>query len=67
MLGVNKTTRPQHVTLQGIAASCPLQPGALVYFGADSQSRPAAFSCEDGQVRFELPGETLFALSWNAS
>ncbi|MNF38182.1 hypothetical protein D3C84_191210 [compost metagenome] len=67
VLGVNKTTRLQHVSLQGIATSCPLQPGALVYFGADSQSRPATFSCEDGRVKFELPGETLFALSWNAS
>ncbi|MFJ2363239.1 hypothetical protein ACIPIN_05855 [Pseudomonas sp. NPDC087697] len=67
LLGVNKVTRLQHVTLQGVEASCPLSSDALVYFGADSKSRPAAFRCQDGRVSFELPGETLFALSWSAS
>lgn len=67
LLGVNKVTRLQHVTLLGIEASCPLSSDALVYYGADNKSRPATFSCHEGRVSFELPGETLFALSWNAS
>jgi len=65
LLGVNKGTRLQRVDLAG--ASCPLAQGTLVYFGADSRSRSAQFNCHDGRVSFDLPGETLFALSWSAS
>jgi hypothetical protein len=65
LLGVNKSTRLQRVDLAG--ATCPLAQGTLVYFGADSRSRSAQFNCHDGRVSFDLPGETLFALSWSAS
>lgn len=65
LLGVNKGTRLQRVDLSG--AKCPLNNGALRYFGADNRSRDAPFTCQDGRVRFELPGQTLFALGWNAS
>ncbi|MEN5311329.1 hypothetical protein [Pseudomonas koreensis] len=65
LLGVNKGTRLQRVDLSG--AKCPLNNGALRYFGADNRSRDAPFACRDGRVSFELPGETLFALSWSAS
>lgn len=65
LLGVNKGVRSQRVDLAG--ATCPLAKGALVYFGADSRSRSAQFNCHDGRVSFDLPGETLFALSWSAS
>ncbi|RON19583.1 hypothetical protein [Pseudomonas frederiksbergensis] len=65
LLGVNKGVRLQRVDLAG--ATCPLAKGALVYFGADSRSRSAQFNCHDGRVSFDLPGETLFALSWSAS
>jgi hypothetical protein len=65
LLGVNKGVRLQRVDLAG--ATCPLVKGALVYFGADSRSRSAQFNCHDGRVSFDLPGETLFALSWSAS
>ncbi|RON26791.1 MULTISPECIES: hypothetical protein [Pseudomonas] len=65
LLGVNKGVRLQRVDLVG--ATCPLAKGALVYFGADSRSRSAQFNCHDGRVSFDLPGETLFALSWSAS
>lgn len=65
LLGVNKGMRLQRVDLAG--ATCPLAKGALVYFGADSRSRSAQFNCHDGRVSFDLPGETLFALSWSAS
>jgi hypothetical protein len=65
LLGVNKGTRLQRVDLAG--ATCPLAQGTLVYFGADSRSRSAQFNCHDGRVSFDLPGETLFALSWSAS
>jgi hypothetical protein len=64
LLGVNKGTRLQRVDLNG--ASCPLAKGSLRYFGADNRSRDAPFNCRDGQVSFELPGQTLFALSWIA-
>ncbi|NSX08407.1 hypothetical protein HTX81_07405 [Pseudomonas lini] len=65
LLGVNKGVRLQRIDLAG--ATCPLAKGALVYFGADSRSRSAQFNCHDGRVSFDLPGETLFALSWSAS
>ncbi len=65
LLGVNKGTRLQRVDLSG--ARCPLNHGALRYFGADNRSRDAPFACDNGRVRFELPGQTLFALSWSAS
>lgn len=65
LLGVNKGTRLQHVSLGGADALCSARSGALVYFGADSQSRKAGFHCQAGRVSFELPGETLFALSWS--
>ncbi|WGO91650.1 hypothetical protein QCD61_18220 [Pseudomonas viciae] len=65
LLGVNKSTRPQQVSLDG--AFCPQVNAELVYFGPDNRSQSAAFNCEAGQIRFLLPGETLFALSWTAS
>ncbi|UWF51353.1 hypothetical protein NYP20_10475 [Pseudomonas sp. N3-W] len=65
LLGVNKGTRLQRVDLAG--AGCPLSKGALRYFGADNRSRDAPFDCRNGRVSFELPGQTLFALSWSAS
>ncbi|WP_460157234.1 hypothetical protein [Pseudomonas sp. S2_H10] len=65
LLGVNKGTRLQRVDLNG--ATCPLGKGSLRYFGADNRSRDAPFDCRDGRVSFELPGQTLFALSWIAS
>jgi hypothetical protein len=65
LLGVNKGSRLQHVSLNG--AACPLAAGSLRYFGADNRSRDAPFKCTDGRVSFELPGQTLFTLSWNAS
>ncbi|MBB3238990.1 hypothetical protein FHW68_000462 [Pseudomonas sp. Tn43] len=65
LLGVNKGVRLQRVDLSG--ATCPLAKGALVYFGADNRSRSAQFTCHDDRVSFDLPGETLFALSWSGS
>ncbi|MCK1793772.1 hypothetical protein [Pseudomonas violetae] len=64
LLGVNKVARLQRVSLAG--AACPLSNGSLRYFGADNRSRDAPFKCQDGRISFELPGETLFALSWRA-
>jgi hypothetical protein len=64
LLGVNKGTRLQRMDLTG--ATCPLGNGALRYFGADNRARDAPFHCQDGHVSFDLPGETLFALSWIA-
>lgn len=65
LLGVNKGTRLQRVDLSG--AKCPLNNGSLRYFGSDNRSRDAPFACQNGRVRFELPGQTLFSLSWSAS
>lgn len=65
LLGVNKGSRLQHVELSG--AACPLANGSLRYLGADNLSRDAPFNCHDGRVTFELPGQTLFALSWSTS
>ncbi|MFJ2328767.1 hypothetical protein [Pseudomonas sp. NPDC087690] len=65
LLGVNKGTRLQRIDLSG--AKCPLNQSALRFFGADNRSRDIPFACENGRVRFELPGQTLFALTWSAS
>ncbi|MDI6934578.1 hypothetical protein QMN21_23750 [Serratia sp. Se-PFBMAAmG] len=62
ILGVNKGTRLQHVSLSGTAGACP----ALALFGPDSRSRTMQPTCSGDRVAFELPGETLFALSWQA-
>jgi hypothetical protein len=63
VLGVNKAERQQHVTLQGAGRACP----SLSLFGPDSRSRPAAVDCTGGQIHFQVPAQTLFALSWRAS
>ncbi|MFK5732946.1 hypothetical protein KW869_05360 [Pseudomonas urmiensis] len=63
VLGVNKAERQQHVTLQGVGRACP----SLSLFGPDSRSRPAAVDCTGGQIHFQVPAQTLFALSWRAS
>jgi hypothetical protein len=65
LLGVNKGSRLQRVSLAG--TQCPLTQGSLRYFGADNRSRDASFKCLEGRISFDLPGETLFALSWSAS
>ncbi len=56
LLGVNKSTRPQQVSLDGVP--CPQAKAELVYFGPDNHSLSAPFNCEAGQIRFLLPGET---------
>jgi len=63
LLGVNKATRLQRVELTGADALCQTG-GLLQLFGADSQTHPGTFSCVDHRVHFDLPGETLFALTW---
>ncbi|MOA65771.1 hypothetical protein D3C78_1922700 [compost metagenome] len=60
---MNKAERLQQVAL--VLGDCPA--GQLELFGPDNQSRRASFSCADGQVRFQLPGQTVFALTWSAS
>ncbi|NBA96324.1 hypothetical protein GUY40_15420 [Pseudomonas sp. R5(2019)] len=67
LLGVNKGPRLQQISLQAQDSLCPLQGAELVFFGADNQSRPAPFECQQGQVRFQVPGQTLFALTWRSS
>ena len=65
VLGVNKVERLQHVTLALDAAPCADL--RLALFGADSQPRSAPVRCQAGHVFFDLPGQTLFALTWTAS
>ncbi|MDZ5602681.1 hypothetical protein SJI00_07840 [Pseudomonas sp. RP23018S] len=64
LLGVNKATRTQQVTVAGLANACGA--ARLQLYGADQRSRAAALTCNDGHVRFSLPGQTLFALTWSA-
>ncbi|MCO7517007.1 hypothetical protein NJF44_19280 [Pseudomonas guariconensis] len=68
LLGVNKTERVQQVglTLAGTPARRECPQGQLQLFGPDSQARQAAFTCRDGTLHFQLPGQTLFALTWSA-
>ncbi|MDU9393017.1 hypothetical protein [Pseudomonas sp. zfem002] len=66
LLGVNKSERRQQVRFASGARQCPAQ-SELTFFGADHQPRKADLACRGGQFGFELPGRTLFALSWSAS
>ena len=66
LLGVNKSARRQQVRLDAGARQCPAQP-ELTFFGPDHQPRKAELACRGGRLGFELPGQTIFALSWNAS
>lgn len=63
VLGVNKGARLQQVSLQGAGTACP----TLTLFGPDSRSRQATVECRDERIRFDVPGESLFALTWRAS
>lgn len=63
VLGVNKGDRLQRISLQGAGTACP----SLVLFGPDSRQRDAPVQCRDGRIRFEVPGESIFALTWRAS
>ncbi len=67
VLGVNKGTRLQQISLQGADSACQLPTATLTFFGADSRSRNATFDCREGRIDFEVPAETLFALTWRAS
>lgn len=63
LLGVNKSRRLQQVSLSG--ADGPCQAGAkLEFFGPDSRARAAKLDCGGTRARFDVPGETLFALTW---
>ncbi|EIM15723.1 hypothetical protein [Pseudomonas chlororaphis] len=66
LLGVNKASRVQAVSLDGPGDLCQAAPLKLSLLGPDDQPRDAAVECRDGRVHFELPGETLFALTWKA-
>lgn len=63
VLGVNKGDRLQRISLQGAGTACP----SLALFGPDSRQRDAPVQCRDGRIRFEVPGESIFALMWRAS
>ena len=63
VLGVNKGARLQQISLQGAGTACP----TLTLFGPDSRSRQATVECRDERIRFDVPGESLFALTWRAS
>src|SRR3546814_10900754 len=53
----------QRISLQGAGTACP----SLALFGPDSRQRDAPVQCRDGRIRFEVPGESIFALMWRAS
>lgn len=63
LLGVNKAERLQQVDVA--LGDCPQ--GQLQLFGPDNQARGTSYRCRQGQLSFELPGQTLFALTWSAS
>lgn len=63
LVGVNKVARTQQVHLDLTDAPCSgLDPPRLTLFGGEAQ--PSLPRCEDASWRFEVPGETLFALTW---
>lgn len=63
LVGVNKVARPQQVRLGLSATPCSgLDPPRLRLF--DNEARPTSIRCEDARWSFEVPGESLFALTW---
>ncbi|MGZ0784214.1 hypothetical protein ACXM5X_14750 [Pseudomonas saponiphila] len=64
LLGVAKTPREQTIDLGGAPQLCESGP-SLQLLGADGRARPGQLQCHQGRASFQLPGETLFALTWN--
>jgi hypothetical protein len=63
LLGVNKSRRLQQVSLSGADGLCPA--GAkLEFFGSDNRARAVKLDCSGSHPRFNVSGETLFALTW---
>ena len=63
LVGVNKVARMQQVRLDLTDTPCSgLDPPRLRLFG--DETRILSPRCEDASWRFEVPGETLFALTW---
>lgn len=63
LVGVNKVARTQQVRLDLADAPCSgVAPPRLMLFGDDT-GVPSP-RCENAGWRFEIPGETLFALTW---
>lgn len=63
LLGVNKAQRMQQVTLHHANDAC--QAGAQLHlFTEDSQVRTASINCTNELLRFDLPEQALFALTW---
>ncbi len=63
LLGVNKVARNQQVRFDLDGTPCSgLDPPHLTLFG--DGATPSSPRCEDTAWRFEVPGETLFALTW---
>lgn len=67
LLGVNKSERVQQIRFTASSPTCPQGAQALTFFGPDNQARSATYDCHQGLFSFELPGQTVFALSWRAS
>lgn len=63
LLGVAKTPRTQDVELGDASALCQSNP-TLELLGPEGRSRHTTLHCSDGRASFQLPGETLFALTW---
>ncbi|WP_025127381.1 hypothetical protein [Pseudomonas sp. PH1b] len=63
LLGVAKTPRAQTIALSGALQICQSGP-SLALLGPDGRRRSAEVQCSDGRAVFQLPGETLFALTW---
>ena len=63
LLGVTKTPRAQTIDLDGAEQICQAGP-SLELLGADGHSRSAAVQCSNGRAQLQVPGETLFALTW---
>ncbi|QIH07946.1 MULTISPECIES: hypothetical protein [unclassified Pseudomonas] len=63
LLGVAKTPRPHTIELAATTDLCQSGP-RLELLGPDGYSHEAPVQCHAGRAVFQLPGETLFALTW---
>ncbi|AIR90815.1 hypothetical protein [Pseudomonas cremoricolorata] len=65
LLGVNKATRRQQLQVDGLGAACSR--AQLQLLGADDPPRTASLDCHQGRAHFIVPGQTLFALTWQTA
>ena len=67
VLGVNKVDRLQQIRLTPFETTCSERGAPRLKLLGAASVEPGTVKCEAGSWQFEVPGESLFALSWEES